>query len=90
MQLTGQKTIRPQSISAGGFFRQDAAFIPCGSVIKEQSRGRSPDSSNTVLYSPSPFAVIVMKSCAFVMMERAERLPRSASLFAVNSEMSTQ
>ena len=40
--------------------------------------------------TPSPRARIVMKSCTLVTMPRAERLPRSLSLFTANSEISTQ
>ena len=39
---------------------------------------------------PRPFCSVTTKSCTFVTMPRAVRLPLSASLFIVNSETSTQ
>ena len=41
-------------------------------------------------YTPKPFCRFTTKSCTFVTMPRADRLPRSASLLTTNSETSTQ
>ncbi len=42
------------------------------------------------VHIPRPFRSVTMKSCTFVTIPFADRLPRSPSLLAVNSEISTQ
>ena len=46
--------------------------------------------SSPDVHIPRPFRRVTMKSCTFVTIPFAERLPRSPSLLAVNSEISTQ
>lgn len=46
--------------------------------------------SSPDVHIPRPFRSVTMKSCTFVTIPFADRLPRSPSLLAVNSEISTQ
>ena len=43
-----------------------------------------------VYCKPKPLVSVTIKSCTFVTMPRAARLPRSVSLLTTNSAMSTQ